>query len=77
MLKNISQLEHVIGDKVFRFICEADAAIPHIKEALFQFAKFVGQIEEQIQAAQNAQPPAPVEPPAPAVEPEQPKVDGQ
>jgi len=50
MLKNITQLEHIIEGKSYKFMCDIDANIPAIKDALFQFMKFVGQIEDQIKA---------------------------
>ena len=55
MLKNISQLELTISDKVYRFICDNDSPLEHIKEVLFQFTKYVGQIEDAIKAQQQAQ----------------------
>lgn len=55
MLKNITRLEHVIGDKVYHLTCDADSPLEHVKDALFQFTKFVGQIEDNIKAAQEKQ----------------------
>lgn len=54
MLKNITRLEHTIGDKVYHFTCDSDSPLPHVKEALFQFLKDVGNIEDQTRAAQEA-----------------------
>lgn len=54
MLKNIAQLEHKIGERVFRFICDVDAPLQEVKEALFQCLKDVGQIEDTVNA-QRAQ----------------------
>ena len=57
MLSNLSQLEHVIEGKVFRFICLNDAPIHFVKEALFQMQKYIGQVEDYAkQQAQDAQP---------------------
>lgn len=53
MLKNITRLEHVIGDKVYHLTCDADSPIEHVKEALFNFTKFVGQIEDKIKESQQ------------------------
>lgn len=55
MLKNISRLECVVAGKAFHFTCDNDSNIEHVKEALFQFIKYIGQIEDQAQAAQAAQ----------------------
>ena len=54
MLKNISQLESVIEGKVHHFLCDSDSPLTHVKEALFQFQKFVGQIEDNIKSQQEA-----------------------
>lgn len=61
MLKNLSQLEHTVENKVFRFVCDNDAPIHFVKEALFQFQKYIGQIEDmakqqQQQSEQNSPP---------------------
>ena len=50
MLKNIVRLEHIVADKAFHFHCDHDASTTMIKEALCQFMKFVGQIEDQVKA---------------------------
>lgn len=50
MLKNLCQLENTINDKVCRFICENDTDINIIKEALFQFQKFIGSVEDMAKA---------------------------
>ena len=55
MLKNLAQLEHIIGDNFYRFTCGNTAPISEIKDALFQFLKLVGQIEDQAKAQQEAQ----------------------
>jgi ABC-type glycerol-3-phosphate transport system substrate-binding protein len=54
MLKNISQLEYVIAGKVFHFACDMDSELHLVKEALCQFMKFVGNIEDQLQAQKQA-----------------------
>lgn len=53
MLKNISQLEVKIEDRIYHFLCANDSPITHVKEALFQFVKFAGQIEDAAKAAQD------------------------
>ncbi len=55
MLKNISKLEVVIEGKVHSFLTDSDAQLSHCKEALFQFLKFIGQIEDQAKAQQEQQ----------------------
>lgn len=54
MLKNLVQLEHIVADKVCRFICENDTDINIIKEALFQFQKFIGSVEDIAKANKEA-----------------------
>lgn len=53
MLKNLVQLEHIVGDKTYRFFCEQTSPISEIKDALCQFMKYVGNIEDQIKARQE------------------------
>ena len=62
MLKNISQLEFAIENKSYRFQCEIDSPLHHIKEALFQIQKYVGQVEDNIklQEEQSRKSPQPV-----------------
>lgn len=64
MLKQISQLEHVIENRAFRFICDHDAPIHFVKEALFQMQKYIGQVEDYAkqQQAQASQEQSKVEP---------------
>lgn len=57
MLKNLAQLEHMIENKVCRFICDNDTPLHIIKESLFQFQKYIGQIEDQAKKQQEAQKP--------------------
>lgn len=47
-------MECKIEEKTYRFTCEMDASILHVKEALFQFQKYVGQIEDAAKAQQEA-----------------------
>jgi len=63
MFKALAKIEHKIGDKVYQFICDGDSPIEQVKECLFQFTKYVAQVEDQMKAHQAAQvPPAPQEP---------------
>jgi hypothetical protein len=54
MLTNLSQLEHIVENKVCRFICDNDTPIHFVKEALFQFQKYIGQLEDQAKQQQEA-----------------------
>ena len=54
MLKNICKLEHMIESKVFQFVCDQDAPLHFIKEALFQMQKYIGQVEDAALANQKA-----------------------
>jgi len=53
MLKNIVKLEHTVNDKVFQLICDNDSPLECLKEALFQFQKYVGQIEDNVRLQQE------------------------
>lgn len=50
MLKNIVQLEVKIAEKNYQLLCDNDSPIPHVKEALLQLLKYVGQIEDHVAA---------------------------
>jgi len=54
MLKNIVQLTVQVGEKAFHLLCDPDAPLNHVKEALFQFSKIVGDIENRAQNAANS-----------------------
>jgi len=51
MLKNVTQLEVLIENKSYRFICDIDSPTTHCKEALFQFNKYIGQLEDQARSS--------------------------
>ena len=53
MLKNVSRLEHKSGERLFQFFADSDSPIPEVKEALFQFQKYVGALEDQVKMAQE------------------------
>lgn len=55
MLKNISQLEHIVSGKLYHFTCDADSPIPMVKEALMKMLQYIGQLEDQIAAGQKAE----------------------
>ncbi len=50
MLKNIVKLEFIVADKIYHFLCDNDSPIEHIKEAIFQMQKYIGQVEDNIKA---------------------------
>lgn len=53
MLKNISKLECKIGEKPYQLLCDIDSPISDAKEALFQFAKYLGQLEDNAKIVQQ------------------------
>jgi hypothetical protein len=53
MLKNLASLECKIENREIKLFCDNDCPLPHLKEALFQFQKYLGQIEDQVKAAQE------------------------
>lgn len=53
MLKNISRLETKINEKTYQFLCDMDSQLPQVREALFQFVKYVDCVEEQLKAKQE------------------------
>ncbi len=52
MMKNMVKLEHVIGDRVFHFLCDNDSPLNEVKDAVLEFLKYVGKIEDQVKAQQ-------------------------
>ncbi len=50
MLKNIVKLECQVGEKIYQLLCDNDSPIEHLKEVLFQFQKYIGQIEDNVKA---------------------------
>lgn len=55
MQKMLTQLEFKVADRIYNFVCAPDSPLEHVKEALFQFSKYVGAIEDAIKAQQVAQ----------------------
>lgn len=53
MIKNISRLEAIIDGKVCHFTCDCDTSTVIVKEALFQFLKCIGQLEDAAAKAQQ------------------------
>ncbi len=52
-MKNITQLEVKVGEKIYHLFCDNDSPIGHVKEALFQLTKMVAKIEEDLIASQK------------------------
>lgn len=53
MLKNQVRLECIVNDKTGYFYLDSDTPIPVAKEMIFQFQKYLGQVEDQIKAQQD------------------------
>lgn len=53
MLKNLVKLEHIVANKAIHLLCDNDAPLASVKEALCQFLKYIGQIEDQVKAQQE------------------------
>ncbi len=54
MLKNCTRLECIVNDKTGHFYCDMDTPLLVVKEMIFQFQKYVGLIEDQIRAQEEA-----------------------
>jgi hypothetical protein len=52
MQKQLTQLEVKVAEKIYQFTCDPSSPIEHAKEALFQFMKYIGAIEDAIKAQQ-------------------------
>ena len=50
MLKIMAQIEHTIGTRIYRLICDQDAPTSELKEVFVKFLQFIGQIEDQAKA---------------------------
>jgi hypothetical protein len=63
MLKNLVRLESVVENRIGHFYLDNDTPLPIVKEMLFQFQKYIGQLEDSVkkQQEQNAPSPAPEE----------------
>ena len=48
MLKNISKLESVVNEKMYQFLCDSDASLSDVKDALMRMCMYVQSIEDQI-----------------------------
>lgn len=52
-MKNLAGLECKIGEETISMMCGSNCPLTHIKEALFQFLKYIGQLEDQAKQAQE------------------------
>ena len=50
MIKNIAKFETEIEDRTYQLLCELDSPIGHAKEFVFQFLKYLGQVEDNLKA---------------------------
>ena len=55
MLKNLVQLSHEVGQEAVHLLCASNTTLPFLKDALFEFIKYVAQVESQVKAQQEAQ----------------------
>lgn len=55
MLKNLSGLECLVDNKKGHFVCENDTPLHVAKEMMFQFLKYIGQVEDSVKAQQAEQ----------------------
>ena len=62
MHTNISKLQIKIGEKEYTFLCDIDSPIDCVKEALFQFQKYIGHFEDAIKAKLKQEEKSKVEP---------------
>lgn len=53
MIKNKTQIEAEVDGKKYHLLCDHDSPIAHVKEALFQFIKYMGHLEEKIASDQK------------------------
>jgi len=65
MLKNVARLEHVIGSRIFHFLCDPDSPLNEVRDALAVFNEYVDKVEAAARGSQNPEPvqenPAPLE----------------
>jgi len=62
MLKNLCSFEFINEKNECRIQCNNDAPIDFLKECMFQFQKYLGKIEDEAKAKQEANKPVDPEP---------------
>jgi len=55
VIKNLAGLECKIEEEVIKLTCGSNCPLTHIKEALFQFLKHIGQIEDMAKKQQEVE----------------------
>ena len=55
MIKNLAGLECKIEEEVIKLVCGSNCPLTHIKEAIFQFLKHIGQIEDMAKKQQESE----------------------
>lgn len=53
MIRNVVKFEAKINDKTYELFCDSSSPLADLKEALFQFQKYIGQIEDDIKSQQE------------------------
>jgi len=53
MIKNLAGLECKIENEIIKVICGSQCPLTHLKEAMFQFLKHIGQIEDAARQAEE------------------------
>ena len=53
MIKNKVHLEQKINERDVTLVCDNDCPLEVLKEALFQYQKYIGQIEDSVRAQQE------------------------
>lgn len=61
MLSNLSMLKCTVNGNDYQFLCDCNSPTGEIKEALFQFGKFVGKVEDAAMASNPENEQKPVE----------------
>lgn len=54
MLKQLAELEHKIGERVYQFVCDPNSPLSECKAALQAFDAYVNTMLEQWEAAKQA-----------------------
>ena len=54
MLRNISQLDCKVGEKLYSLLCDQDSPLEHVKGALFEFLKYIGKVEDAMKLTVEA-----------------------
>lgn len=61
MLKTLARLEHKVGERVYHLLCDHDAPINEVKDALSHFLAFAVEIEKKALENAKSKEDAPVE----------------